>query len=72
MKGTTYSRKNKVNTASLNKSSTYMLVFEELIQNKVIFFFEGAISKALLDLGIEFANPDADEADLKVSIDIIK
>lgn len=49
-----------------------MLVFEELIQNKVVFFFEGALSKAILDLGAEFANPDSDEGDLKMSIDTIK
>jgi hypothetical protein len=49
-----------------------MLVFEELIQNKVVFFFEGALSKAIVDLGAEFANPDSDEGDLKMSIDTIK
>lgn len=49
-----------------------MLVFEELIQNKVVFFFEGPLSKAILDLGAEFANPESDEADLKMSIDTIK
>lgn len=39
MKGTSYARKNKVNAESVNKSSKYLEVFEELIQNRKLFIF---------------------------------
>lgn len=51
MKGTSYARKNKVNAELLNKPSKYLEVFEELIQNRKIFIFDSAISKAVMDLG---------------------
>jgi hypothetical protein len=58
MKGTGYARKNKPNAELLNKGSLYILLFEEFVQNRKLFFFESAISKAVLDLGEELSNPD--------------
>lgn len=72
MKGTSYARKNKVNAESVNKSSKYLEVFEELIQNRKLFIFESAISKAIMDLGLQLTNPDTPEDDLHMSIDTIK
>ena len=72
MKGTSYSRKNKVNAESCNKSDKYLEVFEEFIQNRKLFVFSSAISKAVFDLGGELSNPDTLEDDLHVSIDTIK
>lgn len=58
MKGTSYSRKNKVNPEVLNKNNTYILLFEELVQNRKLFFFEAAIGKAVMDLGEELSNEE--------------
>lgn len=52
MKGTSYARKNKVNAEMVNKTGKYLEVFEEFIQNKKLFVFDPAISKAVLDLGL--------------------
>jgi hypothetical protein len=72
MKGTSYARKNKVNAEMVNKTGKYLEVFEEFIQNKKLFVFDPAISKAVLDLGLELTNPDTTEEDLHMSIDTIK
>ena len=72
MKGTTYARKNKPNAELLNNESLYLMLFEELVQNRKIFIFSGPISKAMLDLGEERANPDTTEDDLRMSVETIK
>jgi hypothetical protein len=72
MKGTSYARKNKVNAEMLNKADKYLEVFEEFVQNRKLFFFSGAISKAVMELGEELSNPDTVEEDLHMSIDTIK
>lgn len=46
----------------LNKSSTYMQLFEEFVMNKKLFIFDGPFAQALLDLGVEILNPDAEES----------
>ncbi len=72
MKGTSYARKNKVNADHLNKPDKYLEVFEEFVQNRKLFFFDSAISKAVMDLGAELVNPDTPEEDLQMNIETIK
>jgi hypothetical protein len=71
MKGTSYARKNKVNAESLNKGSMYLQLLEEFVQNKKMFILDGALAKAVMDLGEEFMNPDAEEENLKMSVETI-
>jgi hypothetical protein len=49
----------------------YLQLLEELVQDKKLFILDGALAKAVMDLGEEFMNPDAEEDNLKMSVETI-
>ncbi len=49
----------------------YLQLLEEFVQNKKMFILDAALAKAVMDLGEEFMNPDAEEENLKMSVETI-